>query len=110
MPWRACMGEGDRSPNLRKVEPSFAKFANVVRFLLLLGPFHAALASRQSVPLHRQTPQSLRPDVRDFSRHSSPDPPRNRNARNETPVATSPVPQQEQVLLEENHRSATTPR
>jgi hypothetical protein len=43
------------------------------------------------VPLHRLTPQSLRPVVQDFSPRCSPDPPRIRKARDEIRVATNPV-------------------
>jgi hypothetical protein len=67
---------------------------------------------RQSVPLHRLTPQSLRPVVQDFSQAlqsrsaTYPQGPQ-RNTRCDKSSSALTEPQQEQVLLEENHRSAT---
>ena len=71
--------------NLGKVELSFRKARQCRSAPASWRPVsRGSCEPRQSDPLHRLTPQSLRLDVQDFSRHSSPDPPRNRNARIET--------------------------
>jgi hypothetical protein len=68
---------------------------------------------RQSVPLHSLTPQSLRPVVQDFSQAlqsrsaTNPQGPQ-RNMRCDKSSSALTEPQQEQALLEGNHRSATT--
>jgi hypothetical protein len=91
---------------LRKADPRRSVPASLRRV------WRGSCEPRQSVPLHRLTPQSLRPVVQDLSQalqsRSATNPQGPRNTRCDKSSSALTEPQQEQVLLEGNHRSATT--